>query len=240
MNTLISQTVAHKDLSTHAIQAMYDLYSQYYEACDIDSFSKDMMEKDYVILLEDQSGNICGFSTLRILDFVHDGQEQCAIYSGDTIVHHEHWGSQVLLKAWCRMAGVIKRDRSDVPLYWFLIVKGYRTYRYLPLFTKSFFPSWRCETPTYIKSTMDYLAVKKFGKAYNADSGVICFERSQGHLKDGWAGIPDKVVDHKDVNYFLEKNPGYVNGDELVCLTELSENNLKSFAANAFCDAEES
>lgn len=238
MVALNSQIVTRKQLLMHDIRSMYALYSQYYDACDMDSFEKDMKEKDYVILLTNSCGDIQGFSTLMVLDFVYEEQSMRAIYSGDTIIHHQHWGSQVLLKAWCRIAGLIKREKPDVRLFWFLIVKGYRTYRYLPVFTKIFYPSWRYKTPVHIERIMNYLACSKFGNAYDSETGIICFEKTHGHLKGQWADIPERVSGNKDVAFFLEKNPGYVNGHELVCFTELEEANLKSFACSAFCEAE--
>jgi len=238
MVALTSQIVTRKQLLIHDIRSMYDLYSRYYDACDMDSFEKDMKEKDYVILLTNPCGDIQGFSTLMVLDFVYEEQTMRAIYSGDTIIHHQHWGSQVLLKAWSRIAGSIKREKPDVRLFWFLIVKGYRTYRYLPVFTKNFYPSWRYETPVHIERIMNYLASFKFGNAYDSETGIIRFEESHGHLKGQWADVPERVSGHKDVAYFLHKNPGYVNGHELVCFTELDEANLKSFAYSAFCETE--
>ena len=35
----------------------------------------------------------------------------------------------------------------EQPLYWFLIVKGHRTYRYLSAFSVDFHPHWRTPMP---------------------------------------------------------------------------------------------
>jgi len=216
---------------------MYSLYSEYYGACDYDLFQRDINEKDYILLLKNSDNQICGFSTLMVINFSINKKEMRAIFSGDTIIHHEHWGSQALSIAWCQMAGKIKAEQPLIPLYWLLIVKGYRTYRYLPLFAKKFYPTWRNETPEDIQQVLDHLAVDKFGNAYNKDDGLVHFEKSRGHLKGRWADVPDHVNKHKDVDFFLSKNPDYAEGDELVCLTELKESNLKSFALRAFSSA---
>ena len=44
------------------------------------------------------------------------------------------------------------------------------------------------------------------------------------------AAIPDSKREQPHVRFFLDRNPGYVNGDELVCLAEISEANLTSAA----------
>jgi hypothetical protein len=38
------------------------------------------------------------------------------------------------------------------------------------------------------------------------------------------------------VRFFLERNPRYYLGEELVCLTELTSENLRSFASRAFLE----
>jgi len=234
---LFAQVLERNGLGAKDRMAMYGLYSQYYGGCDFKRFSRDLQEKDFVILLRNASGKLCGFTTLVIIEFQYNGERRIALFSGDTVIHHDYWGTQILSLSWCRLAGFIKSQHPDTSLYWFLIVKGYRTYRYLPLFAKTFYPTRRSRTPQEIQAMMDLLASNKFGDAYIPNKGIIQFERSQGHLNDNWADIPDHVSSHPDVQFFLEKNPGYINGDELVCFTELTESNLRSYALRAFKEA---
>ena len=236
-NKLYSQVLPINEMVNNDVLSMYELYSEYYGACDINIFKEDVSEKDYILLLKDDNEKICGFSTLMVINFNIDDNKMRAIFSGDTVIHHKYWGSQALSIAWCQMAGKIKLEQPSVPLFWLLIVKGYRTYRYLPLFAKRFYPTWRCETPSYIQNIINHLAVKKYGDAYDDEKGVICFKSSRGHLKGIWADIPRHVINHKDVMFFLKKNPDYAKGNELVCLAELDESNLRSFALRAFASS---
>ena len=237
MANLHSRIVEREQLSPPDIRAMYELYRQYYGASSYTLFNADIWEKDQSILLHDNEQRLVGFSTLMLIEFVFENMSRRAIFSGDTIIHHDYWGTQALSLAWCRQAGVIKRQHPDIPLYWFLIVKGYRTYRYLPLFARKFYPTWRQDTPQDIRSMMALLAQQKFGSAYCPETGIIHFEQSKGHLKDDWADIPQHVLNHRDVKYFLDSNPDYHKGDELVCFTELSQTNLRSYALRAFNQA---
>ena len=232
-----SQILPLDELEDSELQVMYKLFSEYYGACDFSLFQQDIKEKDYVLLLKDDNDQICGFSTLMVINFSIGGNNMRAIFSGDTIIHHKYWGSQALSIAWCQMAGKIKAEQPHTPLYWLLIVKGYRTYRYLPLFAKKFYPTWRSKTPNNIQKIIDHLATKKYGGDYDSKNGIIRFKQSRGHLKGKWADIPEHVNKHKDVEFFLKNNPGYASGSELVCLTELEENNLRSFALRAFTEA---
>ncbi len=234
MSKLFAEIIPQNHLDEKLRQTMYELYKIYYEGTSFDIFHKDLINKDYVIALWDGEKKLQGFSTVAVLEFEFEAQPRRAIFSGDTIVHRDYWGEQTLPLAWCRLAGQIKAQAFSVPLYWFLIVKGYRTYRYLPLFAHQFYPTYRYPTPPEIQRLMDYLAEKKFGNSYDPKSGLIQFATSQGHLRGSWADIKDGYENKPDVRYFLERNPDYYKGDELVCLMELREDNMRSHARRGF------
>ncbi|MGK7900603.1 MAG: hypothetical protein AB4352_04150 [Hormoscilla sp.] len=223
-------------LQDDIIRSMYDLYFQYYDGTSYSLFSADLSNKDYAILLRDEHHILRGFSTLAVLEFAFAERQKRAIFSGDTIVHHEYWGEQTLSLTWCRLAGTIKRDKPDLPLYWFLIVKGYRTYRYLPVFARQFYPNWRYPTPDEYKALMDYLGRSRFGEYYDPDSGLVKFPTSQGHLRETWADIKPEMRKKPDVKYFLTRNPEYDRGHELVCLMELRADNMRSHARRGFLE----
>lgn len=42
------------------------------------------------------------------------------------------------------------------------------------------------------------------------------------------------LMTHPAVRFFFDRNPGFEAGDELVCLTEITEDNLKSLARREF------
>lgn len=221
-------------LDDRAIGAMFDLYDRYYDATSRTLFEADLRSKDYVVSLREPSGALAGFSTLAVLKAEVGGEYVRAIYSGDTIIDHAHWGTQALAFTWIRFAGTIKAQAPEFPLYWFLIVKGHRTYRYLSAFSIDFYPRWDAPTPQPKREIMDALARRRFGRDYDASRGVISFPQSRGHLKPQWAAIEDAEVARADVSFFLRSNPGFTCGDELVCLTELTAENLRPLARRVF------
>lgn len=233
MPALRAEVRLRRDVGPDDVASMYALYETYFEATNPAIFEEDLVNKQYVILLLDEQGGIQGFSTLAVLRF----DQGRALFSGDTIVRHLHWGEQTLPTAWCRLAGRIRAECPREPLYWLLISKGYRTYRYLPLFSKQYYPSWREPTPPEVQRLMDALALKKFGDCYDPRSGVVRFPQSRGQLRGLWADVRPELRSKPDVLFFLQRNPGYRNGDELVCLTELAPENLRSFARRAFIEA---
>jgi hypothetical protein len=69
------------------------------------------------------------------------------------------------------------------------------------------------------------LAIAQFGSAYNPTTGIVKLAHPQ-QLRDGLNGIPEGRLDDPHIAFFNQVNPEHENGDELVCLTEISEANL--------------
>lgn len=213
---------------------MFAVFERYYDAVSMQHFVEDLESKTLAILLHDKDGNLQGFSTLEVIPFESDDGPCVAIYSGDTIVSHHYWGEHELASAWCYFAGQIKQQHPGIPLYWFLIVKGHRTYRYLPAFTREFYPNHRKKTPPRLQKIIDQLATEKFGDAYLPDAGLLRFPESHGHLKPKWAEVDEDLGARPHVAFFLRANPGFASGDELVCLTELCEQNMRFVSRASF------
>lgn len=214
--------------------AMFVLFSGHYSGTSKAQFERDLSEKDSVILLRDNIGKVCGFSTLVTFPFRHEGQDLRVVFSGDTIIERAHWGSQTFAYAWIRHIGKLARETPDVPLYWLLIVKGHRTYRYLPAFGLRFVPDWRGEQDSRLMKLRDAVAAERFGEAYDAETGLVRHAPVQGHLAPEYADISERERKRADVRYFLDHNPGYAQGDELVCLCELGPDNMRPLTRRLF------
>lgn len=222
-------TLSAKDRNT-----MFQLYHCYYDGGEPSVFYRDLDAKDYSVVLRDANGVIRGFSTLAVYSELCQGKAVRVLYSGDTIIEREYWGQNQFSKAWLELAGYLKEEAPHIPLYWLLIVKGHRTYRYLSLFSNEYYPRHNVDTPSEIQQLMDHLATQKFGQSYDAVSGLVQFPEPRSFLSKELAAIPDKDSGRPDVQYFLTRNPLYYEGDELLCLCELKPENLTKFARQWF------
>jgi hypothetical protein len=113
-------------------------------------------------------------------------------------------------------------ERFDGVTYWLLLTKGYKTYKFLHTFMKEFYPRVDCDTPNALREIIDDFAAAHFGARYK--NGVV--EEGKDYLKSNFARIPQEKLHDKNTAFFLEKNPGYTAGNELVCIAELSAENL--------------
>lgn len=208
--------------------AMHALMTAHYEAVPRDRFTKDLSTKNEVLMLHDRGGTLRGFTTLA---WNPTGRlaEGDILFSGDTIIDRRCWGTQELVRAFCRRAGEWKAARGR-RLFWFLISKGHRTYLYLPLFARRFHPHPETSEAEW-SDLASRVASTLFGDCWKANDGVIRFPASQGNLREELTTERGKNL---WVRYFLERNPGHARGEELVCLTEMDEANLRRGALAAF------
>lgn len=211
-------------------EAMHCLMTAHYEAVPWERFEQDLSHKDEVLMLLDRDGGLRGFTTIawNPAGYFEEGD---ILFSGDTIIDRACWGTQELVRAFCRRAGAW-RSSSGRRLFWFLISKGHRTYLYLPLFARRFHPHPENNEPEW-RAMAGRVAAAMFGEYWQPEEGVIRFPSSQGHLRQELAMVRGK---NPWTCYFLERNPGHLRGEELVCLTEMDETNLLRGARAAFLE----
>lgn len=225
MRKLHGEVMEVRDLTDGNKRDMYALMDAFYEDTDVQVFHRDLAEKDYCILLLDELDRIQGFSTQKIMHIEVDGRKIYGVFSGDTIIHKDCWGSMELYRLFGRY--FIEFGKRYHSFYWFLISKGYKTYKMLPLFFREFYPNKNAKTPGFEQDIMDVFGMAKYPEEYDIESGVICYRGTKDKLKSGVADITDKQLRDKDILHFLKLNPEYFKGNDLVCLARLTEDNLK-------------
>lgn len=204
-------------------RAMYRLLDSHFEGVTRDGFESDLHEKSHALLLL-ESGTLVGFTTLLIKRCTARTRPLTIVISGDTIVDPSAWGSLALLKAWLE---AVIRLHSNVPgreLYWLLIVSGFRTYRCLPVVFGEYTPGPQ-GAPLHLDRLRDDLAGEHFGDRFDRQRGIVKLNTPQSlrsHLRD----VPEQRQLDPHVRFFLNRNPGHEQGDELVCLTRIAEDNL--------------
>jgi hypothetical protein len=206
---------------------MFELMLASFEGLDRSTFLRDLEEKDWVILLTNGSGRIVGFSTQMLSTAEVEGRLVRAIFSGDTIVDPEYWGQTELVRLWGRFVLQMLDRYGDEPLYWFLICMGYKTYRFLPVFFHEFFPHYNVETPLHEQTILNSLATTRFPETFDPQAGVVRPMENRVRLRPGVADIDPWREKNPHIRFFAHRNPGHIDGDELVCIAPLSRENLK-------------
>jgi len=224
---MLTSTIIRQSLVRQSERfAMYDLHSSYFCNLNKRTFFNDMSMKDWIIILRDGNNIICGFSTIEIIHTKINNKQQIFLFSGDTIVNKKCWNTTSLAGSFGHIILRLNKRFNNIPLYWFLISKGYRTYRYLPIFFKHFYPAYNANTPLEYDSLLKYICGKKFRKNFDPSCGIIKFAGSKDYLIPEMNKIPTSRKKNPHVSFFLEKNPGFIRGDELACIASISLENL--------------
>jgi hypothetical protein len=212
-------------------EEMFALMCGHYENVTRPAFGADLAEKRWVILLLDpQIEAVCGFSTQRLLEVGVAGRPVTALFSGDTIVARDLWGDSALAHVWGRLALSLIDSLPGAELYWFLISKGYKTYRFLPLFFHEFYPRHDAPTPAWARAVTDALGAHKFPGAYDPAAGVVRGGPGKDRLRPGVADLTSERLRDPHVRFFAGRNPGHARGDELCCLAPLTRANFTAAA----------
>jgi len=221
--------IARTRLSDTVREALFVLHARHFVKVNRERFMADLDEKDWIILLRKRRGGIAGFSTQKIMHPVAASGAARFLFSGDTIVEREHWNTPFIAGCFGHLMLRMMDLHGEDDLYWFLISKGFRTYRFLPVFFHRFWPAPDRDTPPAMAALLSAAATRKFGDAYDPASGLIRIPGGD-HLGPELAGVPGARLRDPHVAFFLARNPRYAHGDELACLAPIRRDNLNAYA----------
>lgn len=223
---LTGRTLATPDLTAAQIDEMLALFAGSYAEVTRETFARDLLAKNWVTLLFDcDVGRLRGFSTLHIYTTTFQQRELSVVFSGDTVLERAYRGNYDLPRIWIHSVLDLCAPLPR-PLYWLLISSGFRTYRYLPLFYRTFYPRHDAATPPEMQALIDLLAAERFGRQYDPQQGVVRFVQGATPLRAGEGEITGDELADPNIAFFVARNPGHGRGDELVCLTEIDPANF--------------
>ncbi len=221
------QLVERKDINFNSRTRMFELMFSCYNKITENNFNADLDKKQYVCLIKDKVDIIQGFTTFAINPNSAKDNKYNVLFSGDTIIAPQYWGTQVMRDGWCKSVGSIIAADTSKPWYWYLLSKGHRTYMFLPLFFKEYFPSIEAaDSEEHLKKIASEVSKRLYGNCWKEDEGVIRFEESHGELKQELIQASYQKKGSKFVQFFLKKNPAFYKGEELVCIAPLNPDNI--------------
>jgi hypothetical protein len=218
-----TEILSINQITDRDIKELFNLFSRYYDQTSYTTFISDFTEKQWLIRMTD-GDKLAGFSTQQIYPLSIRQKPIHVLFSGDTIVHPDYWQKSHLAGAFGHLFLKIASS-CHTPLYWFLITKGFRTYRFLPVFFNSYYPAFNQQTPE-LKQICDAIAQAKYASAYSPASGIIDPGPQKDRLCTQLATIPSHRKQNPHIAYFLQKNATFSRGTELACLAELNKENL--------------
>lgn len=215
------------DLQESEIATMFQLFAKYYANVSESQFRSDLLKKEHIFVLKDsQSLEIKGFSTIVSLEVEIAGRPVRGFFSGDTVIDQEYWGQGALGVAFLKFLFLQKCRKPLQPLYWFLISKGYKTYLLMANNFATHYPRYERVTPPEMQQILDQFSQELYPDTYQRERGVISFatqsEQSKDRLKEDVTPIGEDLLQNPRVAFFVKANPGWIHGDELACIAEMT------------------
>lgn len=226
-----SQVKSIDALTVTEVYQMHGVFIKYYNNADFETFVSDINKKHYVLIITDrQNGNIVGFSTLAIFDLQYKGKKAYGIFSGDTILEKQYWGSRRWQVTWALFFLKLKLKSPMTPFFWLLISKGYKTYLLLANNFIHYYPRVDHEDHDLAR-VVDTYCEDLYPEYYRKEEKILDFGDQYQNLKDGVAEIIDDLKSTQPkIQFFEEKNPEWRRGTELPCVGLMEIPALINFA----------
>ncbi len=237
MSSSMASVLPVVDLPQPWREDMFALMETYYLGVEKSRFEEDLKEKDWVVLLAEPHGPVRGFTSLKLLECQVAGVPIRAVYSGDTVVDVAWRRSLSLEKAWIPFVFSMVNNQVGYRWYWFMVCKGYRTYRYFPTHFYRYIPNVQSTESAFDRVVLNTLAELKFGRAFDQTTGLVT-PACDYVLKPGVADVTARELANPHISLFVTRNPNWQEGTELACLAELTPDNLRSFIRRLLPSAE--
>ena len=219
---LEARTVAVRTLDAATRATAFALFQRAYEGADCARFDRDLAEKQWIILLrDDRTRELKGFSTILLRDVRTRRGPGTLVFSGDTVIDREYWGQKQLQLAFSQLLVTLKLSSPRRSLYWFLISKGWRTYLLLANAFAHAVPRYDSPDDAELRHLLDTEASARFGSQYDAERSVVRYVTPHERVRSGLAPVGGELLDNPHVRFFVARNPGHAEGDELACLAEV-------------------
>lgn len=221
-----SSVVPVQSLTAASRAELYSVMSRHFTGVDEQQFFQDLDEKQWIVLLQENgTERITGFSTIMLLETELAGQPIAGVFAGDTIIEPEFWGQSSWLYQWGHCSYELACGSGDPHVGFVLLTSTHRSYRFLPGFFHEYYPHPDRPIPAEVQAKLDALVGLKFPREYNAQTGIV----RPVHATPVRPGREDPAAttrDDRHAEFFRRANPRFEQGDFLACFAELTWENL--------------
>lgn len=214
-------TLTIEELTSDLKVQMFKLFEQYYDHVTYERFLQDLNEKTHVFFFhEPETNRLVGFSTIfrKVIPEIAPG---VFLFSGDTVIHEDYWGSKALQKSFFWFILKSKLLTPFAPLYWMLMSKGVKTYLMMRKNFKYSFPNVLGPTPKTYHHVLQSFYAMKFPGDFRSELGLILFKEKVGAVKHRLDVNPESIMNNPEAQFFAESNPRWDQGEELACVAEI-------------------
>lgn len=221
---------ARADIHLEQVKEMYDIYASYYENTNFELFLNDLNKKSGAILVfHPVNKSIVGFSTMVVHHFKFGRKNYTFLFSGDTVIMREFWGSRAFQAAFMRFKIRMRFQYPLDELYWLLISKGYKTYLLMANNYYIFYPNIDSKFES-LSPVLKHYCNTFFPDYYDESTGLLNFGDDYQPLKGEVAPITEQMRrNNPKIRFFESLNPTWEQGTELPCIGYLGWRDLMRY-----------
>ncbi|ESK55587.1 MAG: hypothetical protein I8H98_08265 [Moraxellaceae bacterium] len=230
--TTYGQYIEMEKIDLDRLKAMYSIYEQYYENTQFEIFVNDFKKKSGAMLIfNSKTDEVVGFSTVAVQHFYLNGKDYTVLFSGDTVILKEFWGTRTLQSTMLKLIIKLRVRYPFNEFYWLLISKGYKTYLLLANNYYAYYPNMQGNNE-HLSTVVEHYCENFFGEYYDKEVGLLNFGDDYQPLKNEVAPITEEMrITNPKIHFFEQKNPTWTTGTELPCIGRLSWKDLARFPA---------
>lgn len=219
-----------EQINDSQLKSMYSIYEQYYYNTQFSIFKDDFNKKSGAILIfHPKTQQIVGFSTITVQHFYLKGKDYTVLFSGDTVIEKEFWGTRALQSTMLKLILKLRVQYPFNELYWLLISKGYKTYLLLANNYYTYYPNLEGENQ-HLASIVQHYCQTFFPEYYDLNTGLLNFGDDYQPLKGDVAPITDEMrAKNPKIKFFEQQNPTWPAGTELPCIGRIGWTELARY-----------
>ncbi len=181
-------------------------------------------------LFRNRGGELVGIVALDVYRAEFRSENSTILFTSSVVIDEPYRRHNLIQRTGFEVFLRARLRHPFRPIYWFFDTFSYKSYGLLPRNFVEFWPRYDRPTPERQAALIDHLAQKRYGTAWRPEQGIV--ERSgQKKLKPATAAVEPKLLADPNIRFFVTTNPGYQEGDMLVCLCPLTLKNWL-YAAN--------
>ncbi len=191
-----------------------------------EGLQEDLAKRDRLaVFMNADQTELAGISTYDVVHERFDGRPAVMIFSGNTWVHPDWRGKN--LTTWFGLITFFRvRFRYlFTPIYLFFGSSNYKSYLFLARNLRTYWPRRDRPTPDWESGYIQHLA----RRVYDAeiDPETLVWQSGAGRaFKQADTEAGKRAETDPDVRFYVETNPGYVQGERLMCLAPMSLTNI--------------
>lgn len=220
----ITVSLTTNDLSLEIKEAMWDVYRPYYSYDKETFFSRFHKNNHYALYSNSHTGELVGFTGLRINEAKINGKKTLLIYFGQTIVSSACRGKSLIQKTGIQLIARYWRQILTGRAWFWADALSYKAYLVFAKSMKEYYPTYKCEMPEAAQYVVDFIGETHYGDNYCRETGTV--KKTIKYVADPSVTIRSKDQEDPDVAFYAKANPRSDEGHGLITFTPISLSNI--------------